>query len=328
MSSFDDSVSVPANAELASAELAALKMEEDSDLALKRRRIYLAFAYVFCCLVWGTTWYGVRVSVDPALGLPPNFAGAFRFLIAVLLYLPLCLIFARKIKFPNLKETLWVCLAGLFNGLFQCFIYTAECSISGGLASVIMSTSPLMMAFMVAGLGMEKVSRQTVIGFVICSIGIAFVCQDSMQASSAQMLGLIYAFIAVVFSSMSNVALKGKSSHLHPLASAVVFLASTDIPIWIASFMLAEKASFTPFPTAAVIAIIYMAVASSIMAFLLYLYLLRHMKLTTLSTMQFIIPVVALLVDMLLEKKMLLSPETWCGIVVVLLGVLLAMLRR
>lgn len=193
---------------------------------------------------------------------------------------------------------------------------------------MIMSTSPLMMAFMVAGLGLEKVTRQTIIGFIICSLGVCIVFEDRMHASSAHLIGLVYAFLASFFSSLSNVALKGKSSHIHPLMSAVIFLAATDIPVWIASFVFGETPRFSPFPTAAIAAIVYMAIASSILAFLLYLYLLRHMKLTTISTMQFLIPMVALAVDMFLEKHMLLSGQIWVGILVVLGGVLISLIRR
>ena len=43
-----------------------------------------ALAYVACALIWGTTWFAIRVCIGPG-GYPPFAGAAIRFVIAVAL---------------------------------------------------------------------------------------------------------------------------------------------------------------------------------------------------------------------------------------------------
>lgn len=293
----------------------------------KRTRLKVGICYAICCFIWGTTWYTVRVSVEPGDGYPPLFAGAFRFLIAIILYTPLLLIFRKKLGTVTRQEFMWICLSGFFNGGYQCFIYNAEMTISGGLASVLMATAPLMVASVASLLGLEKVRRNTVIGFLVSLLGIGLVCHDRIQTANEQVVGIILTIVAAFFTSLSNITLKGRGTRVHPLTSATIFLIATDIPVWIASFVAGEKPHIFPLGEP-FLAVLYMSIMSSIIAFLLYLYMLRHMSLMAISTLQFIIPVLALVIDMFLEHRVTLNPQVWVGIAVVLAGVAFSMRRH
>lgn len=268
--------------------------------------------------------------MEPGDGLPPIFCGAFRFLVAFVFYLPILLIYKKKLTPVTKNELGWICLAGLFNGFYQCFIYSAECTISGGLASVIMATAPLMVAAVAFLFRVEQVRRFTMIGFCIALAGVALVCFDRLQSAADQFSGICQALAAALFTSLSNVTLKRQGTNVHPLSSAIIFLVATDIPVWIASLVAHER--WVLFPLSAhqgpLIAVLYMAIFSSIIAFMFYLYMLRHMSLMAISTLQFVLPVFALVVDMFLEKRVVLSSQVWCGIVVVLIGVAVSMRRH
>ncbi len=302
----------------------------DNSRAGEKTRLYVGISYAICCIVWGTTWYATRVSVEPGDGLPPIFAGAFRFLVAIFCYLPIILIYRKRLTGVSKQEFAWICLAGLFNGCYQCFIYSAECTISGGLASVIMATAPLMVAAVAFLFRVEKVRRFTMIGFCIALAGVSLVCFDRLNSANDQFAGICLALAAAFFTSLSNVTLKRQGTSVHPLSSAMIFLVATDIPVWIASLLAGERWNLFPLNehAAPLFAILYMAILSSIIAFMLYLYMLRHMSLMAISTLQFVLPVFALIVDMFLEKRVVLSPQVWIGIVVVMIGVAVSMRRH
>ncbi len=327
MASPDESVSEDTDA----GKLAAkVEQEAGSSAAAeaKRTRVFVAICYSVCCLIWGTTWYAMRISVAPVTGYPPNFAGAIRFVLALAFYIPLWFLFKKRIPKPSKSEIAWLMLSGFLNGMYQCFIYSAEVSISGGLASVIMATSPLMVALIAVCGGLEKVHRRTIFSFIFCLMGVVLVCQDRMHASSDQAWGIGLALVAAFFTSLSNITLKGRSTHMHPIASATIFLFATDIPVWVGSFLCGEKWVFWPLPMAAFLSVLYMAVMSSVLAFTLYLYMIRHMSLMAISTLQFVLPVLALLVDMLFERGVTLSPQSWTGIAIVLGGVMFSVRRK
>jgi putative membrane protein PagO len=291
----------------------------------KRRRLFVVLSYLSCCLIWGTTWYAIRIAVEPGVGYPPNFASAIRFALAVILYIPLWFVFARQIHRPTLSEVGWMFVAGILNGFYQCFMYTCECTLSGGLTAVILSTSPLMVAAMVMATKFEKVRWHTLGCFALCFAGVSMVCLDRAQTAAAQLWGIGLALVAALFSSVTNITLKGRGTSMHVVVSATIFLAATDIPVWVGSFLCGEKAVLWPVPFLPALAVIYMSAMSSVVALSLYLYLMKHMSLMGISTMQFVLPVLALVVDMALERRVTLTPIAWTGIAIVLSGVLLSL---
>ncbi|MBS2001061.1 MAG: DMT family transporter [Cyanobacteria bacterium SZAS LIN-5] len=292
-----------------------------------RTRIFLACSYVFCCLVWSTTYWVVRQTVLPTAGLAPYYTATMRFLIAVAIFVPVWLIFARKDRLPTKREFFYIATAGVLNAFNQVCVYSSEQEICGGLAAVLAATTPLMVALIAMATKTEKVSGRTMIGFVACFIGVALVCHDRLQVSMAQAFAAALMLASSFFNACANVTLKRASTGLNPIISATIFLAVTAIPIWVASLIRGEP-QFEPIPTQPFMGIIYLAVMSSFVAFGLYLYMLKHLKLMTIATLPFVIPVLALVVDLFLEKQFVMTTESWIGCFVVLAGVVYSILRR
>jgi drug/metabolite transporter (DMT)-like permease len=166
-----------------------------------------------------------------------------------------------------------------------------------------------------------------VIGFVACFIGVALVCHDRLQVSIAQALAACLMLASSFFNACANVTLKRSSTALNPIVSATIFLAVSAVPIWITSLVRGEP-QFAPIPTQPFLGIVYLAVMSSFAAFGLYLFMLKHVKLMTIATLPFIIPVLALVVDLFLEKNFVMTGESWIGCFVVLAGVVYSIVHR
>ncbi|HEY9678138.1 MAG TPA: DMT family transporter [Drouetiella sp.] len=305
-----------------------LRLEIEQDQAKeKKTRFLVAFSYVFCCLVWSTTYWVVRQTVLPSAGLAPYYTAAARFLMAVALFIPTWLIFARKDRLPTRKEFSFIAIAGVFNALNQICVYSSEQQISGGLAAVIAATTPLMVALLAMGTKTEKVSAKTIVGFIACFIGVGLVCHDRLTVSIAQAVAAFLMLASSFFNACANVTLKRSSTELNPIISAMIFLGVTAVPIWIASIVRGEP-QFQPIPMQPLLGIVYLAVMSSFLAFGLYLYMLKHVKLMTIATVPFVIPVLALVVDVFLEKDFAMNPESWLGCFVVMAGVVFSIIRR
>src|SRR5277367_362848 len=90
-------------------------------------------AYLLCTLVWGTTWFSIRVTIAPG-GFPTYEAAALRFTIAVLaiaLITPAALFSLRRRRGTQIR---WLCLAGLINSVSYGLLYKAEESVPGSVA--------------------------------------------------------------------------------------------------------------------------------------------------------------------------------------------------
>src|SRR5262249_15527850 len=69
------------------------------------RQTKVVGAYLLCALVWGTTWFAIRVSIAPG-GYPTYEAAALRFSVAVAVIAPFVLSGLARLK-QQLGGQLW-----------------------------------------------------------------------------------------------------------------------------------------------------------------------------------------------------------------------------
>ena len=242
-------------------------------------------------------------------------------------FLVLWLVFARKLQAPSKIDLAWLAAAGTLNGLCQICTFGSEQQISGGLAAVIAATTPLMVALLAIVTRTEQVSGRTIAGFLACLLGVGLVCHDRMQVSTVQAWATLLMLASSFFNGCGNVILKQRCTGLNPIIAACVYNGVTTAPIWMFSLAQGEH-QFAPIPAAPLGALTYLAVMSSFLAFGLYLFMLKHLSLMTASTLPFIIPIIALIVDLFLERHFSLMAETAVGIAIVLAGVIYSIVRR
>jgi hypothetical protein len=90
----------------------------------------VAAAYVVCALVWGTTWFAIRVSIGPG-AYPTYEAAALRFSLAVVMIGVLGLAGIVSMKLQPGRELGWLCAAGFVNSRCYGLLYAGEESIPG-----------------------------------------------------------------------------------------------------------------------------------------------------------------------------------------------------
>jgi drug/metabolite transporter (DMT)-like permease len=191
-------------------------------------------AYVVCALVWGTTWFAIRVCIGDG-GYPTFAAAALRFTLAAMILLP---VFFTKIAKPGPKgsrQWTWLIVAGLLNAVGYSLVYIGEESVPGGLAAVLFGTEPLAIALLVTITRTERVSRAELVGALIAMMGIGVIFLDRVDVSTSQALGIVLILCAVVVSGVYSMIMKKHASNVHPLASAAVFLTATSVALWVAA---------------------------------------------------------------------------------------------
>ncbi len=108
--------------------------------ARQKRLAYFAWGAV--CLIWGTTYLGIRVSLE---SIPPALMGGLRWLLAGSL-LTIYLV-ARGRPLPPVSQWRGIALLGfLMLGLGNGGVVYAEQFVPSGLAAVIVATAPFWMA--------------------------------------------------------------------------------------------------------------------------------------------------------------------------------------
>lgn len=284
-------------------------------------------AYLFCALIWGTTWFAIRISIA-AGGYPTFLAAALRFSVAVILFIGCWCAYRQSLRGPGAGEFRWLTLAGMLCGVQYGLLYFSEQTLSGGIAAVISATSPLLTALMAYAARIETSSRMTVIGSLVSLVGIAVVFHDRLLMSTAQASAIGVLVVVSLFNGASNVLIKRHAQNLSPVVSNSVFFASVTGVLWLMSLAKGPVAAPVPLPFAATAAMLYLGVFGTFIAFGAYFYLLKHVRLSTAMTLAFVTPVIALTVDSLFEKHIVLTMETYAGVAIVLLGVAMNVLMQ
>src|SRR5262249_53899645 len=103
--------------------------------AMKRIPPLLALAFAVVCVVWGSTYFAIRVALE---AFPPFLIGAIRFLVAGAVLLAVAR--ARGERLPDRGQWKWAAItAALFFVVGNGFVNVAEKSVSSGLASVVVA---------------------------------------------------------------------------------------------------------------------------------------------------------------------------------------------
>jgi drug/metabolite transporter (DMT)-like permease len=281
-------------------------------------RIPVVIAYVACAIIWGTTYFAIRVCIAPG-GYPTYVAAAFRFVIAALILGAIVAFGAARPLPKGRRAWAWLVAAGLLNFAGYALVYTAEESIPGALGAVVYGTAPLMTAVVAAVTGTERATRLAVIGAVVALVGIGLTFWERLTVSSSQAAGVIMVLVSVLLSSGYNVILKRHAKGQHPLATNAVFLGTTAIAMCALALGHGEKMPWPP-PPGPTLAVLYLAVIGSVVAFASYFYVLQRVKLQVSSTLVLFPPIIALVVDALWEAQKI-APFTYVGVAVTLVGV-------
>jgi drug/metabolite transporter (DMT)-like permease len=175
---------------------------------------------------------------------------------------------------------------------------------------------------------MEKVRGTDLIGAVVALAGVAVIFADRWDVSPAQAVGIGMLLGAVVCSTSYSFILKRHGEHVHPLVTTLVFLAVTAVCLDVAVLVRGPRDLPWPPPRDATVALIYLAVFGSVVAFATWLFLLQRLSLMATGTLVFVLPVVALVVDGLWEHQLHLGARAYLGIAIVLAGLGVSLLTR
>lgn len=291
----------------------------------------LALAYVFCCLVWSTTWQAIRVCL---LGYPPFFGAALRFLCATLIMGVACVLVQRRrghglaSLFPDRRAHLGILAAGLLNGLGYGCIYSAEQTLSGGTTAIVCAASPLFTLLAARVLGVEPLRWHRLFGLAIGVCGVGAIFWDGLRTGRDQFQAMLLAGMAsVLIWPLYGALLKRYASGLPTLISTTYFLLYTSLILFVLSVSRGE--SFTRFlsaPFKVHLAFAYLTIVGSVLAWSIYIWLLRRLDLSVLSTLGLVQPLLSLALDVFLREAQL-QPRGYVGAALVLIGMTLTTQR-
>jgi drug/metabolite transporter (DMT)-like permease len=264
-----------------------------------RQRSLAYFSWITVCVVWGTTYLGIRISLET---MPPMLMGGLRWLIAgslLALYVR-----ARGDRLPPPSRWGGVALLGfLMLGLGNGGVVVAEQWVPSGLAAVIVASNPFWMAAVEAALpDGERLRANIVVGLLIGFSGIVVLVWPDLTFNAAGgrgfLAGVVALQIASVGWSIGSAYSKRHARKDNVLGTTAFQMLAGGVILTAAGTVLGEWPHLY-FTSRTAIALVYLSTVGAIGGFVAYTYALRHLPVSFVSLYAYINPVIAVTLGVL-----------------------------
>jgi drug/metabolite transporter (DMT)-like permease len=249
-------------------------------------------AFAGLCAIWGSTWLAIKVGLRD---LPPiSFAG-IRFALAALILF--AIVAARGVRLPwaGRDWRLLVWTGFLTITINYALVFWAELHISSGLAALLNATIPLFgLPLAHRALAAEPMTSHKVWGVVLGVLGLAIVFGSELGGNSPLAAwASIGVMVASLAGAQAGVLVKAKGTHLDPAVLAGVQMAAGSVPLLAGGAALEGNPLLFDWTYSAVLSLAYLTVVGSVIAFLAYYWLIRHIAVTRVLLIPLITPLVA-----------------------------------
>lgn len=278
--------------------------------------------YLLLCLIWGSTWLVIKVGYG---GLGPFNVAAVRFFVAGLVMA--LMVAAVGARWPR-GRTEWRLIAVvallMFAGDYGA-IYWAEQYIDSGLTAILFATLPLItIAVAHAYLPGERITALTFTGTLLAFLGVTTLFADRARLDVQQFWPMAAVIGAALLAAIASVATKKHGAALHPAALNAPSMLLGALALAVASYARGDGFALPP-DAATWGAVLYLALAGTVLAFLVYFSMLKTWSVTSLSFIAVFTPAIALVLGFVFLAE---RPTVWTvvGAVLIVAGVALALM--
>jgi drug/metabolite transporter (DMT)-like permease len=282
---------------------------------------YLALVAV--CFFWGTTYLGIRMSLET---FPPLVLVTVRYLLSG----SIMLLFARArgLYLPRGRELAAACISGFLTlGVGNGALVFAEVLVPSGIASLIISISPFWMVAAEALLpGGERLHAPTLGGMAVGLAGAALLFTpdaDTHGINRALLTGFLILQVGMVGWSFGSIYQRRKAGRAHPVvAGGVQQLAAALILL---PFSLLIPQASLHWSTRGVSALCYLVVFGSLVGYSAYVYAMDRLPVAIVSIYPYANAVVAVFLGWLFYREPF-GPRELVAMAIIFAGV--AMVKK
>jgi len=280
----------------------------------------VAVALLLVYVVWGSTYLGIRLALEG--GMPPlSVISGTRFVIAGgVLY---GLLRWRGVAAPTRAQwrtvaVMGLCLLFLGNGM----VVLAERDVSSGLAAVAVASVPLWMALFSALRG-GKVAGGEWLGIAVGLAGVVWL--NAGSSLTATPTGLVLLLVAPLGWAFGSIWSRGRDLP-SPFMTAAGQMLCGGVVLVVAGLLRGEHMAAVP-TLQGVLAVGYLSVFGSIVAFTAYVWLLHNVRPVLASSYAYVNPVIAVALGALVAHERFGAADIG-AMAVILAGVVVITLAR
>ena len=284
-----------------------------------QKKAYLALTVT--SLVWGTTWVASKMGVSH---MPAFQLASIRQLLGGSIYVSFFLLKGEGL--PTKKQFLWLIPMAFLMFVSSNGIATYGLQyITSGLAALIAALYPLSVVLIERFYFKAiKITAQTMIGLLLGLLGIAFIFyKDSLLVHGTHyILGVGFSLFAMITWSVGSIIISRNKINMNAYYSIGWQMLISAITMGLFTLFTGKYIALQNIPAVSWGVIFYMVIGGSVLAFISFIYSMKHLNPAIASLYAYINPIVAIWVgSLLLGEKM--SAVSIAGTICTLVGVYL-----
>ena len=291
----------------------------------KRAQIVIAFGLVY--VVWGSTFVAIRYAAQI---LNPALLSGVRFVLASVLLMAFLVLRGRSLRLPTAEFGKIAFLGFLMFTVNTVLVNYASQTISAGLVALILATIPLLVGVLESVFpGAQPMTAFGWAGTFTGFAGVGLLIQSSVRdkilagSSALACVALLVAAAAWAAGSVMTQRLRLDSPPLLLCAWQMLVGGVANLMIGAATGGFGSV-YWTPSLWGAVL---YLAIFGSLISYTSYLFLLRNVPVSLVSTYAYVNPVIAVVLGTALQHEPLRGRQ-WTGMAIVIASVALVVARR
>jgi drug/metabolite transporter (DMT)-like permease/proteasome lid subunit RPN8/RPN11 len=263
-----------------------------------RQVLALVGCYALVCMIWGTTWIGIKYAVTD---MPPLLSSGLRFLLAAPVFLAACRYLKVPVLFP--RELTWfaVMLTMTYFAIPFYLYNFGEQYISSGLTAICFgAVSILMVLFAVPILG-ARITLLQITSVTSAFVALGLLVLHTQRVTATSPWGVVAVLVAAVLHAYSYIMIKKHATALHALTLNTLPMTAAGIGL-VGLSLITDRPGMEAFTTRSVVATLYLGIVASVIGFGVYFWLVQKLNTVTVSFVFVIFPVIAQFFSIGLEK--------------------------
>lgn len=286
---------------------------------MKQQNLKTLLAFGAIYIIWGSTYLATRYAVET---IPPLMMIGIRSLTAgIILYSISRFRKKESIRKENILPLLT--LGALFFLVGHGLLAWAQQYVPSGMAAVLVSAEPLWI------IGIEwfflkdtRVKLNGIVGLLLGFGGIVYLIASTYGDASTNNNFLASALIVVCTLSWGGGAVYSRIANVprSPLLSSGMELIFGGVLVLIASFILGETTQFhiNQVTLRSFLALLYLIIFGSVIAFSAYIWLLGHTSATRISTHTYVNPIIAVFLGWLIANEQITTALLIATVIIII----------
>jgi drug/metabolite transporter (DMT)-like permease len=270
--------------------------------ANRANRTLVLFSFFSIWIIWGSTYLAIRYAVET---IPPLYTAGLRHLTAGTILLFWCVLKGRKPTAPQIRAS--IVIGALFFLIGHGSLHWAETRVPSGLASLLVATEPIFV-FVIASAAARRwrMNATLAAGVLVGLGGVALLMGKSVLApETGMMTGAVAVLIGALGWSAGIIYSRRSQLSRSPLLLSAMSLLSGSIMLLATGTVAGEWRGFlfaqvTP---RSWLALAYLIVFGSVIAFTAYNWLLERYSPTLVATHTYVNPIVAVLLGWIMAGE-------------------------